>query len=349
MANLPFPAPSPERYAKPVAKRAHDVQFYEDDTFLLDTLAAQMVPVLEQGGAVVVLATKLHRDGLTQRLKQRGFDIAGMVAQDRFIRLDAQEVKQKICRNGRPDASRFQELAGGAIRRAARENGHTRRVLVFGEVVAELWQEGRSEAAIELEYLWNQLQEKMSFDLLCAYPMHCFSRRGHDEAMHSVCQSHTHVAPAESYGSIETEEQRLRVVAKLQQQARALETEARLNEERMDMVQAAAGLGTMELDLTDETLALSNNAQRMLGLAFTGRAAMSELLRVMYYSGDRDTFQVSLKKVRTGRKEFTAVFRVKVGDEVRIFSLDGRLHYNSGQPLLLAVLSDVTAARNAVA
>lgn len=305
--------------------------------------------MLEAGGAAVVLAFKLHRTGLVQRLKQRGFDVRQLIATDRLIQLDAGEVKEKITRLERVDRGRFLEVAETAIKRALRENGHTRRVVVFGEVVTALWQDGKRQAAHQLEQFWSELQQTLAFDLLCAYPLQCFARRGHAPGLDAICAAHTRVAPAEEYLAAETEEQRLRVVARLQQKARALETEARLNEERMEMVQTIAGLGSWEMDLVDESISLSPQAQRMLGLAVSGRTSVAELLRGMYYSGDRDAFLAALKKARTGRKEFSAVFRIKVAEQVRIFAMDGKLHYNAGQPLLLGILNDVTAARNAVA
>jgi hypothetical protein len=348
LANAPIPAP--ENCASALPGHAHAVQFYEDDGFLLDRVAEYCYPVLAAGGAAVILALKMHRDGVAQRLKARGLDVTKLVAEDRLIRLDARELKEAICRNGSVDQSRFVELAGGAIRRAATaRNGRRRQVAVFGELVAVLWQEGKRDAAIQLEGYWNDLQQKLSFSLLCAYPMSLFSRRGHAEGLEYVCATHAQVIPAEDFSALAGEEQRQRAITRLQQKARALEIEARVNEQRMDMVQGIAGVGTWEMDLTDESIALSNHAQRMLGLGSARRTSVDDLLGVMYYSGDRDVFRAALKKARTGRKEFSAEFRVKVGTQVRVLTADGKVYYNTGQPLLLGVISDVTDARSSVA
>ena len=43
-------------------------------------------------------------------------------------------------------------------------------VRTYGEMVALLWQSGNKEAVISLENLWNELIEKYSFSLYCAYP-----------------------------------------------------------------------------------------------------------------------------------------------------------------------------------
>jgi PAS domain-containing protein len=324
------------------------VQFYEDDGFLLDTLMQSVAPALESGAAVVIVATKLHRDGLKHRLKQRGVDINGAVHDGRYIALDAAETLDRICRAGKVGRSLFQQIVGGLVRLAQRENGHTRKVLIFGEMVALLWADGKRDEAIRLEQLWNDLAQERVFSLICAYPLSGFARAEHEKALHQICAEHSTVFAAEGFG-VEADAERGRTIVHLQQKAQALENEMRLNEERLDLLQAAANLGTWEMDLLDDSVALSSNAQRMLGVGASGRIALNELLRVMYYSGDRDTFVAALKKARTGRKEFAAEFRVKRGAEIRVMATDGKLYYNSGQPLVIGVVSDITASRQSVA
>jgi hypothetical protein len=43
---------------------AHVVQFYEDDSFLVETMSRLIGNALSAGNAVVVIATGPHRDGL---------------------------------------------------------------------------------------------------------------------------------------------------------------------------------------------------------------------------------------------------------------------------------------------
>ena len=46
----------------------------------------------------------------------------------------------------------------------------------FGEMamVALFWTDGKWEAAIHLEKLWNELARSFAFSLLCAYPLRVF-------------------------------------------------------------------------------------------------------------------------------------------------------------------------------
>src|SRR5277367_3756531 len=81
----------------------HTVQFYEEDTFLLDELGRFIGTALGAGDAAVVIATKAHRDGLAQRLKARGFDTVRANEQGRYELLDAAETLAKIMQDGWPD------------------------------------------------------------------------------------------------------------------------------------------------------------------------------------------------------------------------------------------------------
>lgn len=205
---------------------AHSVQFYGDDPFLLDELSRFIGSALGAGDAAIVIATKAHRDDLAQRLKARGLDIALAITQGRYVSLDAAETLSQFMIEGRPDPARFADLIGGVIELSATmAQGESRRVAAFGEMVALLWAEGKPEAAIQLEQLWNDLAQTHSFDLLCAYPMAFFSRSEDDELIGKVCATHSHVIPAEGYTSLNDEGERLRAITLLQQKAQALEGE----------------------------------------------------------------------------------------------------------------------------
>ncbi len=70
----------------------------------------------------------------------------------------------------------------------------------------------------------------------------------------------------------------------------------------------------------------------------------------MYYSGDRETVFANLQAAQRHRKDFKTTFRVRQGDSTRIVAMQGKTFYNSGSPLMLGVISDVTptAENNAV-
>src|SRR5689334_23002088 len=120
---------------------AHDVQFYCDDEYLLDSLLPFISNTLQTGGSAVVVATKSHRDGLAQRLESRGIGLAEAVQQRRYVALDAAETLASFMVEGLPDVHLFSEVIGGVITQAsAAARSKDSRLAVYGEMVALLWQ-----------------------------------------------------------------------------------------------------------------------------------------------------------------------------------------------------------------
>src|SRR6266568_4253942 len=97
--------------------QAHAVQFYAEDASLLDGLGRFIGSAIGAGDAAVVIATKAHRDGLTQRLQASGLDVAVAQKRGRFVALDAAETLSKFMVNGWPDATRCAELMGPIVSR----------------------------------------------------------------------------------------------------------------------------------------------------------------------------------------------------------------------------------------
>ena len=205
----------------------HVVQFYSDDSFLLEGLSRFIGSALGAGDAAIVIATEAHRDELTLRLQALGLDTARSIKQGRFVSLDAAETLSKFMVDGWPDEARFEEVVGGVLKgvTSAVKGGLQPRVAAFGEMVALLWADGQGDAAIRLEQLWNDLAKKHSFYLHCAYPMSGFAHSQDGDPILKICAEHSHVIPAESYTELSTEPDRLRSIALLQQKAQALETE----------------------------------------------------------------------------------------------------------------------------
>jgi MEDS: MEthanogen/methylotroph, DcmR Sensory domain len=157
--------------------KGHSVQFYEEDSYLLEGLSRFIGAAILAGDAALIITTKSHRDGLLTRLKRRGLDLKPAMREGRFLTFDAAETLTKFMVDGTPDPALFAEAAGNLIDRlASTESGETRRVAVFGELVALLWTDGKFEAAIQLEQLWNELARTHSFQLHCAYPLNQFSK-----------------------------------------------------------------------------------------------------------------------------------------------------------------------------
>jgi PAS domain S-box-containing protein len=214
---------------------AHAVQFYEDDALFLDSLSHFIGAALGAGGACVVIASQLHREGLADRLAALGFDLPLTNSQNRYIALDAQDTLASFMVDGLPDEQRFLEAIEPTFRCArAGSQREATSVVAFGEMVAELYREGNVEAAIRLEQLWNDLARRHAFSLRCAYPIHFFATEEQADRFRSVCAEHTHVIPAESYTRLENENDRWRMISSLQQKASHLQSALDLRQREID-------------------------------------------------------------------------------------------------------------------
>ena len=181
-----------------IGQQGHAVQFYTDDTVLLDVLSGYIGTALVTGDAAVVIATPAHREGLERSLAARGLDVEISRRQGRYVPLDAAETLGKILDGGWPEGERVVEVLGGALDRAAAAVGEDRpRIAVFGEMVGLFWAAGKPRAAIRLEELWNDLANTRSFSLCCAYPMNEFATHADAAPFLKICAQHSHVFPAE--------------------------------------------------------------------------------------------------------------------------------------------------------
>jgi hypothetical protein len=108
-----------------------------------------------------------------------------------LVVLDAHQTLDRFMDGDVPDPDRFDESVGKVI--ASMLEGRQDGVLIraYGEMVDVLWKEGRTQAAIRLEILWNKLAQRYGFALLCGYSMGNFFKNtvGFEE----ICGQHTHI------------------------------------------------------------------------------------------------------------------------------------------------------------
>lgn len=200
-------SPNPKNLALPWQAAStlpgqHVAYFYQASDSLLEALCDFIGPALGAGHAAIIIATKVHLEGLEHRLRARGLDTHKASKQGIYVALDASETLAKIMLEGMPDASRFAEIVGDAMARtrAAVKAAHPE-IAAFGEMVSLLWTEGKIDAAIRLERLWNELANKHSFSLRCAYPVANFYGEKNAQPLMRVCAEHSAVLVEEGHSS----------------------------------------------------------------------------------------------------------------------------------------------------
>lgn len=171
----------------------HSVQFYGDDTLLIEETAALLSAALERGDSTVVIASQAHREGFSKALKRQGLDTTFGRLKRRYFEFDAAETISQCTVKGHLDAATFSETIGHVLVRAkmAAESPQ-RSVFAFGEMVALFWADGNPKAAIALERIWNDLAHTNSFALRCAYPSGAFHADS-EAYLLQICAEHSHV------------------------------------------------------------------------------------------------------------------------------------------------------------
>jgi hypothetical protein len=210
--------------AERAGHRAHHhlVQFYEDPGFLHRVVTDFLAAGLRARDPVLIFATPERLHALLDLLAASGFDLPRARATGNLVVLDARETLDQFMIDGRVDATRFRAHLGRLI--DCSRSGRAR-LRVYGEMVDLLCREGRMEAALRFEELWNEIATECRLSRLCAYSIESFSRGEDRDSFARVCALHTQVVPTERSMASQDPNELLRQIAMLEQQARALSLE----------------------------------------------------------------------------------------------------------------------------
>jgi DNA-binding NarL/FixJ family response regulator len=161
--------------------RRHEILFCSDDEVLLDSLSRFIAAALNAGNAAIVWATESHRGSLLPRLHAWGVDIEAATQRGIYISADVTDP---------PDRVRMLQAIRGLSEAASKAGKERPRVAVCGERAGCLWTEGKTDEAIRLEQLLDELAKSHDIDILCPYP----SPHEDDPALKSICAEHSAVS-----------------------------------------------------------------------------------------------------------------------------------------------------------
>jgi len=336
-----------------MGEREHFVQFYECDSFLISSVSDFMAAGLRAHEGAIALATKPHRDALTRRLCEAGFDLDSLGRRGQCFILDAEETLGMFMIDGLPDAALFRETVGGIIDQLGR-GGH--RVRAFGEMVAVLFEQGNSAGANRLEELWNDLGKTRRFSLFCAYPMAGFGGQTNRDPFVQICNHHSRVIPAESYAAQPDADERLRAISLLQQKASSLESEIvsrkkaegalRAEKGKLAVAVALAQLGIWEWDIETNRLSCSDELKAIFGFAARDQVTFKDLLATVHLD-DRDRVETVFREAATNAGDFSTEYRVVDAEGgVRWIASMGRC-FCSGAHRVVGVMADISERRRA--
>ena len=174
--------------------RCHEVQFYSDDSRFLDGFTRFLGGALKTGNPAVFIGTASHRNKLLERLHTGSPDIRTAIRRGGYVTLDAAEFLSNFMVNDMPDPGWFLKVADDSIIAARKmANGEHLRVAVCGECASMLWAQGKADAAIRLEELWNEIAKKYDVDILCGYPLESLRREEDSYTFRRICEEHSAV------------------------------------------------------------------------------------------------------------------------------------------------------------
>ena len=168
----------------------HAVQFYEGESQLAGTVSGFLCEGLICGHPAMVIATAAHRAVILEAMHARFIDVSRVQRVGALLMLDAHKILSQLRISGSPERDRVAAVFGAQLARAAGGLAN-KTVRAYGEIVDILWQDGRTQAALDLEALWNGLARRHRFALLCGYRAE--SSCTQDESFQAICDQHTHV------------------------------------------------------------------------------------------------------------------------------------------------------------
>jgi MEDS: MEthanogen/methylotroph, DcmR Sensory domain len=154
----------------------HLVQFYEDEVFLSEAVASFVKVGLQVNDTLIIIATPSHCRDVCNLLTP------DELANSKIMFFDAASLLTNIMVDDCPNEYRFTEIIGNLIQKA----GQRGRVRVFGEMVSLLWAEGKYQAALRLEELWDEFQTKQPVFRMCAHPHSALTSKEHPRALNKT-------------------------------------------------------------------------------------------------------------------------------------------------------------------
>jgi DNA-binding NarL/FixJ family response regulator len=177
-----------------VAGSQHIVQFHADERQFLDDVSALVGATLRSGEPVLIVASEATRIGVAQRLQAREMNLAMLAERRQYVEQDSALAVSQIVHDGSPDEERVREIIHGLDRlRLAAPKGPRGRLTIVGDIAISLCRSGDTEAALEVERIWNEVTRPLPFFTVCSYPIECFEQPAARNQLPRLCAEHTAV------------------------------------------------------------------------------------------------------------------------------------------------------------
>jgi hypothetical protein len=174
--------------------RCHEIEFYSDESSFLNGFTRFISAALKAGNAAVFVGTKAHRYALYEKLHTKSADIRAAIRVGKYVALDAVELLSNFMVNDMPNPSRFLKVVDDLIVATSTwKNDEHLRVAICGECAPILWAEGKADAAIRLEELWDEAARAHDVEVLCGYSLETLRCDEDSYTLRRICEEHSTV------------------------------------------------------------------------------------------------------------------------------------------------------------
>jgi len=172
-----------------IADCKHIVQIYETDEVLIETLMGFIESGINVEDCCLIIATGDHLTSLEDHLHAHGFDIESLVAEGRYMPVNAEKMLSQFLVNGCPNKELYMQRGADIMTKA---RATKRMIRMFGEMSPLLWSMGHKTTALEMEQLANEFCAMESVCVFCAYSKEIFENDASPFVDH-ICAEHNKV------------------------------------------------------------------------------------------------------------------------------------------------------------
>ena len=174
--------------------RRHEAGIYSDEASLLDDYARFSEAALRAGITLIAILPESRRNALHQRLRARGVDVDGALRDGTHLVLEVPAIASRFIVDGRLDEARCWHAASTLVLQAASATGGKRPcAAVCGDGAATFLREGKVEAAMALERLWDDVARTFDVDVFCPYLADDLRCDDDNPIFQSICATHSAV------------------------------------------------------------------------------------------------------------------------------------------------------------
>jgi DNA-binding NarL/FixJ family response regulator len=172
--------------------RNHEAEFFPNDGSFQMGLTRFIEAAFKIRNPVILVATPLQQRSILESLEARGWDVVAARRDGSYRELDPIETLATFMVKDWPDPDRFRTVATHLILQAAKAaKGEHPRVAACGVCAPTLWAEGKRDAAIQVERLWDEIARSYDVDVLCGYVSTDFERQENSHLYERICREHS--------------------------------------------------------------------------------------------------------------------------------------------------------------